>query len=124
MALSEQHLGELTMQHSPPPPSRQSDTSAHLVRATPASWLCMTMPYISAAGRALAALQLVASSRSRLRISNDDSTECCWLLQVRMGFPSRTPPGAGVFAGEACGLAAGGFACPRCRALVADLPCR
>ena len=41
-----------------------------------------------------------------------------------MGFPSRTPPLAGVLVGEACERAPGGFVCPRCRALVADLPCR
>ena len=41
-----------------------------------------------------------------------------------MGFPSRTPPSAGVLVCEACERAPGGFVCPRCRGLVVDLPCR
>jgi transcription initiation factor TFIIH subunit 2 len=43
---------------------------------------------------------------------------------VRMGFPGRGPeaPGAAAFVGAGAALAAGAFACPRCRARVADLP--
>ena len=40
MALSETHLGELTMQHAPPPPSQQSDSTASLVRLQ--LWLITT----------------------------------------------------------------------------------
>ena len=45
-------------------------------------------------------------------------------VQVRMGFPQRRPEGPDSVAliGKECALLSGGFTCPRCLALVAELP--
>lgn len=45
-------------------------------------------------------------------------------VQVRMGFPQRRPEGPDSVAliGKECTLLSGGFTCPRCLALVAELP--
>lgn len=44
-------------------------------------------------------------------------------LQVRMGFPSRAPEGTRAFVGPDAKLGNAAFACPRCKALVDELPC-
>ncbi|KAK9805068.1 hypothetical protein WJX73_010881 [Symbiochloris irregularis] len=72
VAMNEHHLQELVMAHSPPPPTRQADSAASL---------------------------------------------------VRMGFPSRAPEGTKAFVGASAKLASAGFSCPRCKALVEELPC-
>ena len=62
VALNEQHLGELALKHSPPPPSRPSDASASLVAPCTPPPLLKSLPSASLHMRAGSQQQQPCSS--------------------------------------------------------------
>ena len=86
---------------------------------------CYHTTYVAVCnGRVLQSWQLVSTTQA---CETPCGPQAAYYLamQVRMGFPQRNEVGrtAQVFVGAQCNMQDGGHTCPRCKALVAELPC-